>query len=221
MIGTGTKPVRLVDVHGEPGNPLVISGGSITIPPDQKQSALWIKGCSNLVIDGLTVIGGWDCISLFECDRVTIRNANVSGSTNDGIKAANSTRITVEDSQITGGQDQGVDYFHVIGGAIRRNVIRGGVCGIFCKAGSTRIRVVRNDIACDQDGIHFGDYGDPAKMPPGPWAVDCHAERNVIRVGGRPIAMINASGCTERNNDMETTRMVGKEPGPLVVHVTR
>lgn len=219
--------IIIVGVIGTEKEPIVLRGGSVKLPKGTKKACVWMKGCKFVRLEGMGTENGFDGISLKECEGCWVTRCTTKTPTNDGVKLAMGHGNQVLDNDIQAGADQGVDFFHEHNGRCIDNRISvpRGTCGVFAKAGSSFIEVAMNEIDCPHgDGIHFGDPGNPLKMPDGPdapWALHCKAHNNVVRCGGRPIAMINAVDCTEYDNDLSTTRMVGGQPGPLVVKIDR
>lgn len=152
LITSGRLGPEAVPTYFERKRRVTIAGlGRVTLPP------LNIYRVRRLRLQNLTILGDVHCESCvrFRLQRVRIRGR---GRVQEGLKVNQSAYVVVERSNISGAQDNAIDFVAVQHALIRRSRVHdaGDWC-MYAKGGSAYVRVVGNRIyRCGTGGFSAG-----------------------------------------------------------------
>jgi len=152
LIARGRLAPDAVPNYFEHKRRVTIEGrGRVTLP------SLNIFGVRRLVLRNLTIEGDVHCE---RCVRLRLRRVRIRGGgrVQEGLKVNQSAHVVVERSDISGAQDNAIDFVAVQHALIRSSRIHdaGDWCA-YAKGGSAYVRVVRNRIyRCGTGGFTAG-----------------------------------------------------------------
>ncbi|MFN2428094.1 MAG: DUF4215 domain-containing protein [Candidatus Binatia bacterium] len=171
-------------------NPVVIESadgpGAALLP------SLNIFDCRYLYLDGLHVsAGGGDVLHCEQCDHFLVHEVTVRGTAaaamavQETIKINQSQNVYIEDSDVSGGWDNAIDYVGVQYGHLQGNVIHdaGDWC-LYTKGGSAYLRIEGNELYDCGNGGYTAGQGTGFEFMTSPWlhyeAYDIRFVNNVI-----------------------------------------
>jgi len=148
--------------YGTERAPVILQGeGEVKLPPINMFDVRWFY-LIGVQVEG----GGGDVLHCEKCDHLFVQRSKIVGlgdvtkhdAPQETIKVNQSQYVTIEDSDVSGGFDNAIDFVAVQHGVIRRNKIhRAGDWCAYAKGGSAYIRVEANEIYdCGTGGFTAG-----------------------------------------------------------------
>ena len=195
--GEGEAPQYWQGRHGTYACPVVLMGadgpGMVTLP------IVNVYDCQYLYLDALTIeAGGGDALHFEKCGHILVRNCVVRGvgdidnyeGPQEALKVNQCQYVYIENSDISGGWDNAVDFVAVQYGHIVANRIhRAREWCVYLKGGSACFRIEGNEIYDGQVGGFSAGQGSGMEFMVSPWlhyeAYDIKFFSNVIyNIGG-------------------------------------
>lgn len=143
-------PVYWESRHGTPSCPVLLAAeganGAVTLPD------LNIFDCRHLYFTGIRfdkTISGGDGFHLERCEHVLLRQCIITGNglAHEALKANQCRHLYIEECDISGGDENAIDFVAVQYGHITRSRIHGaGDWAMYVKGGSAQILIDANEI---------------------------------------------------------------------------
>ncbi len=176
MVAPGTYTESMLpnyweDRQGTPTAPIVIQAAG------SPRSATFTAGINMFNVDhlrfnGLNIDTPGDVFHCEQCTNVTISNSRLAGrgAAHETIKVNQSSHLTITGSDISGADENAIDFVAVQHGLIEGNIIHGaGDWCAYVKGGSTDITVRNNEIhTCGTGGFTAGQ-GTGLEYMVAPW----------------------------------------------------
>lgn len=211
-------------------------GRAVLRSPAKNLTAFKGLGVSNVVVNGLSVMGGRNGIQFSQagadfskiCRNIVVINNSIRNNAEDGIKISQAENVWIVGNTVTKCADQCVDFVNVWDGLVQGNDLSDAhvSAGVFAKAGSQRIRILDNYVhhikGRSVSGILFGGYSNVGYSRPGSPAVEVYdgvAQNNVVEaVEGYALSVLGGHKIRAEQNLLESVGDPHKT-GPAVIGI--